>query len=204
MKSILAIIELFTKNNKYSMGRKKGLRKRRKRTKKRNVKSFSKTNVQAPASMGVMLTNGGALRTMTLSHREYVKPIVVSAPGPNQVTRYRIQPGDLQHFPWLSEIALRFESYKFLELSLEYIPDVGTDTQGSIAICPDYDAADDNSGASKGKLLAFEDSVRGPLWNTLTCRCTTRIFRNGKPISLQGLMYTRVITFMILETFGFH
>lgn len=143
--------------------------------KRRNKRINKRQNVQAPAARGVILTNRGAMRSMTVTHREYVKALeVIDGGGPNQVSKVRIQPGDDDSFPWLSDIALRFESYKFTSLSLEYIPDVGTDTPGSVAICPDYDANDDNLLSSKAKLLAFEDTVRGPLWTTVECKCTRR------------------------------
>lgn len=148
------------------MGRK--VRRRRKRRKQQ---------VQAPAARGVTLTNRGFLKSMTVTHREYIRDLVNILPGPNQISKVRIQPGDDVSFPWLSDIALRFESYVFTSLSLEYIPDVGTDTNGSIAICPDYDPADDNSSASRAKLFAFEDSVRGPLWNPMQCDCTRQNLR---------------------------
>lgn len=132
-------------------------------------------NVNKPAAKSVQVRNTGAMRTMRINHTEYIGYISVSPDkGDNQISKFEIQPGSQTTFPWLSSIARRFESYKFNRLSFKYIPDVGTTTDGSIALCPDYDASDDNSQASRATLLTFEDSVRGPLWDVLVCRATPR------------------------------
>jgi hypothetical protein len=49
---------------------------------------------------------------------------------------------------------------------------LSSSTDGVIAICPDYDAADDDGSLEKRELLAFEDSVRSNLWSKVTCRCS--------------------------------
>lgn len=147
---------------------------RRRNNRRRN----NRRNVQVPAAKSAQITNRGALRSITLTHREYVQQIVVSeGGGPNQVTKIPLQPGLETSFPWLSAISRRFESYRFTRLMFEYIPDVGSTTDGSLAICPDYDPADDNQHASKATLLSFEDAVRGPLWTPLRMVCSPRNLR---------------------------
>lgn len=144
-------------------------------SRRRRRRNNNRRNVQVPAAQSAQITNRNALRSITIKHREYVQQLTVdSGGGPNQVTKIIIQPGIEESFPWLSAVARRFESYRFTQLSYEYIPDVGSTTDGSIALCPDYDPGDDNTHASKATLLSFEDSVRGPLWAPLRMVCNPR------------------------------
>lgn len=66
-----------------------------------------------------------------------------------------INPGNSALFPWLSQIALQFEKYKFNYIKIHYRPVCPTSTSGVVGMCIDYDPAD-----------AFVSSVYG--WNALS------------------------------------
>jgi hypothetical protein len=87
---------------------------------------------------------------------------------PGMFLTKQLNPGLSGSFPWLSAIANRFETYTMNSFEVMYIPAVGTDTAGALTMAPDYDAADDNHLSTKRILLSFEDSVRGPLWETFS------------------------------------
>lgn len=131
------------------------------------------TNVRAPLAQTNQIRNNGSLRTLTITHREFIRDIYSGTTTP-VINQYEVNPGIDEAFPWLSAIAARFETYKFTKLAFHFIPNVGATTNGAIALVPDYDAADDNSAATKQKLLGYDDSVRGPLWKTMTCTCKPR------------------------------
>ena len=153
----------------------------RRRRRRRNARrSRNQLSLRAPIAQSSQIVNRGALRQLTVTHREFVRDIVVTTGGTPVVEQSEINPGIDEAFPWLSAIATRFESYQFNRLSFAYVPATGTTTQGSIALIPDYDAADDNSTATKAKLLTFEDSVRGPLWAPMTLNCQPRNLQKMK------------------------
>jgi len=112
------------------------------------------------------------LRNLTLSHREYVTDLNSNGTG-TQMIEFECNPGLPVAFPWLSTLANSFETYSFTKLQYIFVPTLSTSTNGAIALCPDYDAADDNSTKSKTELMSFQDSIRGNLWSGMTMSCTS-------------------------------
>lgn len=155
--------------------------KRNTQRRRRRPKTQRTRTVSAPAARTQQIRNGGAMRQLTISHREFIRDIKYLDPSP-YLNQYEINPGIDEAFPWLSAIATRFESYRFNSLTYEYVPVVGSITNGAIALIPDYDAADDNSTASKQKLMTYEDTVRGPLWTTLRLKCSTNNLHKQKSL----------------------
>lgn len=152
------------------MQRNRNQRRRRNRNRnRRNVQQNSTLN--PPVARSRRITNTGALKTLTIRHREFVKDVIATDVSP-AIVQMEVNPGIDESFPWLAGIATRFESYSYTDLAFEYVPVVGTITNGAVAIVPDYDAADDNSIATKSKLLSYEDCVRGPVWGPMTMRCS--------------------------------
>lgn len=157
----------------------KGKQPNRPRRNKGSNKRTTNLKVSVPSGMSNVITNKGALKTMRIRHREFVKDLTTNGTA-NQLSIMRVNPGNTTMFPWLSSIANRFESYVFNGLRFNYVPSVGTTSTGAIALAPDYDAADDNSGISKPKLLTFDDSVRGPLWKGFSCICKKNNLQKSK------------------------
>ena len=123
--------------------------------------------VTQPSAKSAVIRNTGALRTLRLRHREMIFDLE-GLHDPGIAAVLPLNPGLQTSFPWLSNIANNFETYKFNSLSVEFIPAVGTSTDGALSIAPDYDATDNDELLSKRTLLAFEDTVRGPLWQAFT------------------------------------
>lgn len=162
---------------------------RRKNTKnrapKRVLRSGNSTTVTVrksmPAAVSQQITNRGALRQITLKHKEFVTDVEYQSNwDTTRIIQYDVNPGLALRFPWLSGIARQFESYVFTKLAYIYVPAVGTTEKGSIAIIPDYDPADDNSTLTKSQLFSFQDSKRGPLWSTLRMECGAGNLRKQK------------------------
>jgi len=71
----------------------------------------------------------GAPRMMTLrngdcliAHREYIQDITAATGSPStfQATQFALNPGQVATFPWLSNVAKNFESYRFKKLRFHY------------------------------------------------------------------------------------
>lgn len=182
-------------------------RNRRRRNARRTRRQ--QVDLRAPIAQSQQIVNRGALRQLTITHREFIRDLSVTSGLSPVVVQFEINPGLDEAFPWLSAIATRFESYSFNSLAFNYVPAVGTTTSGALALVPDYDAADDNSDAPKSKLLTYEDSVRGPLWAPLTCRCTRsnlskmkqRYVRNGDLTSNLDIKMYDVLSLTLCTSF---
>lgn len=145
-------------------GGKLGVRNRRRRRKN--------TISRAPAGTSYNVTNSGALKRLRIKHREFIQDIETDGSNFTAVPM-EVNPGLSDTFPWLSIIAGCFETYRFNSLTFEYIPTCSTSTDGGIALCPDYDAADDGTSVTKQHLFTFEDSARGNLWAKTIMKCST-------------------------------
>ena len=61
-------------------------------------------------------------------HREYITDVYTSptnsanSPSPFNIQKYSLQPGDFSAFPWLSQIASKFQQYRVQGLVFEYKP----------------------------------------------------------------------------------
>ena len=87
--------------------------------------------IQAPAAVGRVVSSGrsgdrvptmGARgRSMRLSHVERFATVSPTS-SVFAVTSYSLNPGLASIFPWLSDVANRFEKYKFSKISFRYVP----------------------------------------------------------------------------------
>lgn len=94
-------------------------------------------------------------------HREYIADVAGSVLF--TATQLQINPGSEGCFPWLSQIARRFESYSFTTLKFYYESQAPTTATGTILLVLDYDAAD---AAPSGKVdaMSYRGSVRCAPW----------------------------------------
>jgi hypothetical protein len=184
----------------------------RKNKKQSSFRSRRKTtglgirNVSAPMAQGVVLKNRSSLSTLRFSHSEFVSDLQSVEAGDTRVT-FKVNPGMMTCFPWLSQLAGAFESYKIHNLSFSYVTAVGTDTAGQVALCPDYDATDNNALLHKSALMMFQDTVRTPIWQGATMVCTPAnlqrrksYFTRSGSVTLSSLALHDVMKLEILIT----
>jgi len=107
------------------------------------------------------LPNGDA----RIIHREYIGEVTAGTSSPSVFsnTSYPVNPGQNQTFPWLSQIASRYESYRFNALRFDYETEAPSSLGGSLVLALDYDASDP-APVSKQQALAFRESVRSAPW----------------------------------------
>jgi len=96
--------------------------------------------------------------------------------------RYNINPADGATFPWLSNVASRFEKYKFKSLTFSYQPTCPTTTAGGIGLAIVYDAADDIPN-NRTELFNAESCVRAAVYDGLSLPC--------KKVHLNKVLHTR-------------
>ena len=158
-------------------GRKRQLQNRRR---KRPQRVFTRP-IFAPASYGIGIKNSGMMNQLTLTHREYVTDLAVDSTGSSETILSReINPGLRGAFPWLSTVSNSFETYTFNSLSFVFVPLLPTSTAGSVALCPDYDATDNDLEHTKVELLSFRDCSRASIWTTNTCKCSATNLKKVK------------------------
>jgi hypothetical protein len=86
---------------------------------------------------------------------------------------FPINPGLNGSFPWLSNIAQNWESYKFHKLRYCYYTRTGSTTVGSVILAPDYDATD-GPPINEQVIASYEDAVEDAPWKDLVCTLKER------------------------------
>jgi hypothetical protein len=160
-----------TKNNN-----KRGVSRRatqNKTPKKTNRKNQSQKSVAVTAVSRAYRNNGPQTSYMSnghavIRHREYFSDVRASAEF--EVNKLWLNPGNEDLFPWLSQIALRYESFKFKRIRFDYEPACATTQTGTVMLVVDYDSKDDPP-ATKVDAMAYEESVRCAPWTSVSHTC---------------------------------
>lgn len=138
---------------------------------KANLKSGnSKATVNAPAARSIRTVNNKPRMrqsgdTFIVSHREFVKDVSAASAGYN-LGISAVNPGLASSFPWLSQIATRFESYIFDRLDFIYQPVCNTATPGSVMMAVDFDSLD-LPPPDKTVFMANQSAVRCSPWDNV-------------------------------------
>lgn len=98
---------------------------------------------------------------VVIRHREFIGDIPGSVAF--AVNTYPVNPGLSSTFPWLSQQASQYESYRFLRLNFEFQTMSSTATPGTVMAAVDYDPAD-SAPVSKTQLAAYRKFVRSAPW----------------------------------------
>jgi hypothetical protein len=94
-------------------------------------------------------------------HREYFSDLLGSVAFASNA--FNINPGLSNMFPWLSQVAGRFEAYHFNRLSFSFETESATSATGTVLLVVDPDAAD-AAPTSKSDALAYRIKNRGAPW----------------------------------------
>jgi hypothetical protein len=131
--------------------------------------------VMAPTAMSrVNTTRKPSIKSLPngdcrIHHREFLRDINAGLGTPTnfQATVTEINPGLPATFPWLSQVAQRFERYKFSKLHFIFESQAPTSLGGALILSIDYDASDPTP-LSKQQAMAYKNSVRTSPWNECT------------------------------------
>ncbi len=130
-------------------------------------------NIPAPVAKGRRSKNPKP-RTIqrkdgvTVIHREFI----ASIPGSVNFSAipFSINPGLPTMFPWLSQMAPNYQSYKAKRMSFEYIPTCATTQTGSVYLGVEYNASDPVP-TSKQQLASWDETSYGSPWVANTHHC---------------------------------
>jgi hypothetical protein len=147
----------------------------------------ARTKVSAP-----QIRNTG--RECIVTHSEYFVSIYSGTIVPDEADiffngNYLLTPTNTYMFPWLCEIALRYEQFEFRSLRIEFRPSCPTTTPGCLAMCVDWDAhdlhVDDENLTSQQEfrtmILSHPGAVQSSTWDS-----TTLV---AEPQKLKGFRY---------------
>lgn len=99
-------------------------------------------------------------------HRELILKVAMTVNF--AVTTLNINPGLPGTFPWLSQMASNWETYRFNRLRFCYFTRVGSATGGSVILAPDYDAAD-LAPVSEQIASSYIDTAEDVSWKDICC-----------------------------------
>lgn len=102
---------------------------------------------------------------VVVSHRELVRD--VSGSVNFSVNSLPINPGLNTTFPWLSQMAQLYESFKFESLRFEIETTASTSTTGSVMAVVDYDASDP-APIDKMQMATYRGFCRSAPWDSFT------------------------------------
>lgn len=107
-----------------------------------------------------------------VSHREFLSD--VSGSILFDVVSFPINAGRDTCFPWLSQVASRYERYSFESLRFVYEPRCATSTAGSVILSLDYDALD-TAPINKQDVYSYAQTAQSGAWDdcVLTCARAT-------------------------------
>lgn len=125
----------------------------------------------APVAQGrIVKTGAPRMTTMRngdclIAHREYIQDITANTGSPStfQATQFVLNPGQVATFPWLSNVAKNFESYRFRKLKFCYETEAPSSLGGSLVQSVDYDATD-AAPLTKQQAMAYRNAVRSAPW----------------------------------------
>lgn len=129
----------------------------KRRKQKRNTRVMN-----IPGGFGRSYTVQNRLEQIRIQHREFVGELRNHSSPTREV--FALNPGVEKTFPWLSTLAMAFETYTFHQLCFEFVPSVGTSTSGTLTMAPDYDAADEIETIPINELMQHQDTVRSSIW----------------------------------------
>lgn len=125
----------------------------------------------APVAIGTTISNRGPKQTgrpdgsIRISNTEFVADLAAGG----TIQAWDLNPNSGNLFTWLARVAIGYELFRFTELVFTYTPICASSSTGVIVMAPDYDASD-AAPSSKQSLTAYSGSVRGNVWNKVSCR----------------------------------
>jgi hypothetical protein len=136
------------------------------------VQDFTDT---APVSYGgvdtsinsVMINGkGGYNKPTVIAHREFLASLSLTNAFQASILRLRLNPASVATFPWASNIAYSFETYRFRRLKFIYVTRMSTNTAGQIIFSPDYDA-EDAAFTTESQLTNNVNAKESAVWKSL-------------------------------------
>lgn len=115
-------------------------------------------------------TFNGSNNTLRVSRKEFVGTVTNGATTgyalaglSESVPGYDLNPGCVLMFPWLSNLAVCYERFRFVKLRFHFVPSQATTVAGRYYAAIDYDY-DDAVADNKTQLLGNHTCIEAPVW----------------------------------------
>lgn len=118
----------------------------------------------------------------TISHTELIGDFTALT-NDFESKKYEVNPGIAATFPWLSGLAINFETYKFKKLIFHYHTSAPTDESGTIYMAPDYDASDAGF-PNEASISNTGGSVSIAVWKNTQMSVNTKLIHQQNPTLL--------------------
>lgn len=105
-----------------------------------------------------------------VTHTEMVDTVDAAVLFADGLIGYRMNPGNANLFPWLSNLANCFEKYRFTRLVFKYVPHCPVSINGALTMGVDYDACD-ALPPDRPTLLAFKTRATSSPYEPVTMVC---------------------------------
>nr|WRQ65933.1 structural protein [Tolivirales sp.] len=106
-------------------------------------------------------------RNMRVTHCERFATVSPTA-GTFEISKFSVNPGLANVFPWCCDVANRFDKYKFRSLSFRYVPQASA-AAGTVCLAFDFDP-NDPAPASMAEATTFHDYVMTSIWQEATMK----------------------------------
>jgi len=101
-------------------------------------------------------------------NREFVTEVTTTGSGAyNLELAMAVQPAISSSFPWLAQVAVNHQRYKFHSLKFTYVPSCGTNTAGRVAMAYAIDPLD-TLPEDQQTLYQYPDQTDSALWSEMT------------------------------------
>lgn len=98
---------------------------------------------------------------MTVTHVERFSPVTTTATT-FEISSYNLNPGLAAMFPWLCDVANRYEKYKFRNVSFRYISNSPA-VAGTVTLAFDFDPNDD-APSTMDEATTYHDYISASVW----------------------------------------
>lgn len=163
--------------------------------------------VMAPLNTGRVARGGIATQTnipggVRVVHRELVLNYDIYNGANDATFGMSINPGLATIFPWLSNVAMQYQTYVFNSLSFTYEPNCPTTTAGQFLMALDFNVQDARP-TNYPELISLATSTATPFWVKTTLganqsdlhKMKQKFIRTGNPATGQDINTTDVANF---------
>jgi hypothetical protein len=166
-------------------GPSKGQRQRKNRQAKKNNLQPMPKPASVPVSKTATFRQTNPKITQTdhkscrIHHRELFTALTPQAANPAYVPQqWPINPGIPTVFPWLSNIAVNWEQYRFNKLVFHFLTRCPSNQVGSFMVAPDYDAAD-AAPIDEVTMMTYEGARQDSVWKDVHVVCDVKALLGG-------------------------
>lgn len=134
-----------------------------KKTKSKKTSKETKREVEFRAPVAISVTRVAQPSSVVVRHSEPVATFEANANGIVGAVKYYVNPGKVDTFPWLCNIARCYEYYRFKRLMYKYVPLIGTTATGRVCMAFDGDPHD-TYPANMDAMESYEAAVSFQPW----------------------------------------